>query len=91
MQVVELRPKMDCENIAKALRNIADDIEAGVYDFDPNAAVVVLATESKRRERDGDVLSYDWQTHGLGKADGFFAAKGILASAVTRFECKGDD
>lgn len=85
MQVVELRPKLDSEDIAKALRNIADDVEAGNYDFDPTMAVVVLGTESERKDREGCTLNYNWQTHGLGKC-GFFAAKGLLAVAAAKFE-----
>lgn len=35
MKVVELHPHHECEDIVQGLRNIADDIEQGNYDFDP--------------------------------------------------------
>jgi hypothetical protein len=84
MNVIELPLARDCHNIATALRNIADDIEAGAYDFDPEMAVVVLGRDSERMTTDGPVLSFNWQTHGLGKS-GFFAAKGLLAAAISDF------
>ena len=85
MNVVELRPERDAENIAKALRNIADDIEAGAYDFDPLTAVVVLAREDASVGRETETQTYRWQTHGLGKCS-IFAARGILATAANRFD-----
>jgi hypothetical protein len=85
MNIVELKPQLDCEGIAKALRAIADDVEAGAYDFDPTLAVVVLGAEIERKDRNGITLSFDWQTHGLGKA-GFFASKGLLAVAAASFD-----
>lgn len=85
MNVVEMAPKLDCHDLAKSLRNVADDIEAGRYDFDPTLAVLVLGRETERRDRDGVSISTDWQTHGLGKC-GQLAAKGLLASALSRFD-----
>lgn len=84
-EIVELRPKLDCENIAAALRNVADDIEAGAYAFDPTLAVLVLGRETERRDREGVRLNYNWQTHGFGKTS-FFASKGLLAAAAAKFE-----
>lgn len=85
MNVVELPLARDCHDIATTLRNIADDIEAGAYDFDPDMAVVVLGRDNERMTTDGPVLSFNWQTHGLGKC-GYFAAKGLLASAINSFD-----
>lgn len=85
MNVVELPLARDCHNIATALRNIADDIEAGAYDFAPDLAVVVLGRDNERITTDGPVLSFNWQTHGLGKC-GYFAVKGLLASAISSFD-----
>lgn len=85
MNIVELAPKLDCNDIAAALRNIADDIEAGEYRFDPTLAVLVLGRETERRDRDGISVSTDWQTHGLGKC-GQLAAKGLMACAQMRFD-----
>ena len=90
MQVVPLHRDMDCNNIATALRNIADQIEAGDYEFAPDMAVLVVAQESDRKTLDGHILNYNWQSHGLGKC-GYFASKGLLAAALARFECGGDD
>lgn len=90
MNVIELKPKPDAFDLAKALRNIADDIEAGAYSFDPNMAVVVLATEIRQHDREGVSEGFNWQTHGLGEKCGYFACKGVLASALARFEC-GED
>lgn len=85
MNVVELQPNHDCYDLAKALRNVADDIEAGNYNFDPTLAVLVLGRETERRDRDGVSVSTDWQTHGLGKC-GQLAARGLLACALSRFD-----
>ena len=85
MKIVELHPALDCNNIATALRNIADDIESGAYDFDPSIAVLVIGDDTERTTRDGPVLNFNWQTHGLGKA-GFFASKGLLACAMASFD-----
>ncbi len=91
MKVVELKPVPDAFGVAKALRNIADEIEAGSYSFDPSMAVVVLATETNRHDREGITVNYNWQTHGLGEKCSFFTAKGILAAASAKFECGGDE
>lgn len=82
MKVVELFPKMECEDIAKALRNIADDIDAGAYGFDPDAAVLVLTAEKQERIEDGFSTNFAIDTFSLGKAVGNFYTKGILASAM---------
>lgn len=84
-ELVELRPVQDCHDIAKALRNIADDVEAGLYSFEPTLAVVVLAREGERHDRSGPRLNFAWQTHGLGQCS-YFAAKGVLASALGNME-----
>lgn len=83
MKVIPLHRDHDCYDIAKTLRTIADDVEAGVYDFAPTQAVVVIATETT--SSDGLTMRYNWRTHGLGKGS-FFAAKGLLACAATSFE-----
>ena len=88
-KVVELRPALACDDMVKVLRNIADDIEAGKYDFDPKFGALVLATETERRDRDGVTLGFRWQTHGLGKC-GIFAAKGMLAAAAASFDGEKD-
>ena len=88
MKIVELAPKQNCNDIAKALRNIADDLDAGAYGFDPNMAVVVLGYETERFTKEGPVMRYNWQTHGLGKV-GVFGARGLLAAAMGSFEGHG--
>ena len=90
MNIVELKPVPDAYGLSKALRNIADDIEAGDYSFDPSIAVLVLATETSRTDREGISVNYNWQTHGLGEKCGFFVARGILASALSKFESGGE-
>lgn len=90
MKVVELKSKPDMFEVATALRNIADEIEAGAYDFDPTLAVVVLATETTRHDRLGVSVNFDWQTHGIGEKCGYFTAKGLLGCALTRFDLQGD-
>lgn len=86
MNIVPLHKEHDCENLAVTLRNIADDIEAGNYDFEPTIAVVVLGMESQRRDADGIAVRYQWQTHGLGEKAGFFVTRGLLASALQDFD-----
>lgn len=85
IKIVDLRPKLDCNDIVKCLRNIADDIESGKYDFDPTMAVLVVGRETKKQDRNGSVVGYRWTTHGLGDV-GYFASKGLLACAVHDFE-----
>lgn len=89
MNVVELRPSLDCDEIVKGLRNIAHEIEAGAYNFAPTQVVVVLGRETEHRDRNGISSSYEWQTHGLGKTS-VFAGKGLLAAALTSFEGGGE-
>ena len=87
MNVVPLHREVDAFDLAKALRNIADEIEKGEYQPAPTMAVVVLAHDSQRREASGDVIdSFGWQTHGLGKGCSVFTAKGILAAAMGAFD-----
>lgn len=90
MNIVELKPKHDAFEVATALRNIADEIEAGAYDFHPTLAVVVLATEETKHDRAGVTVSFDWQTHGLGEKCGYFTAKGLLGCALSRFDLGGE-
>ncbi len=84
-EVVTLHPPMVCVDVVAAMRAIADDIEAGRYEFEPTMAVVVIGCETERRVSDGMTLNFNWQTHGLGKTS-FFAAKGLLACATAKFE-----
>lgn len=86
MNIVELRSQHDADDVVKALRNIADDIEAGEYDFAPNMAVLVLARETVSRERDGLRVGFGWRTHGLGEKCTVFTARGILQSAACSSE-----
>lgn len=87
MNVVPLHHEVDAFDLAKALRNIADEIERDAYTFTPTKAVLVLADESERLDAGGDIIaSFNWQTHGLGKGVGVFAARGILASALNDWE-----
>lgn len=88
MEVVELRPALDCDDIAQGLRNIADDIEAGEYGFTPTLASIVLGRETEHRDRNGVGVSFEWKSHGLGRTS-VFAAKGLLAAALTSFEGAG--
>ncbi len=90
LSVVPLHPELACADIVKALRNIADDVEAGRYDFEPNMAVVVLGMDHQRQDRDGISIRYAWQTHGLGKNATYMAAKGLLASALGSFDGGSD-
>jgi hypothetical protein len=46
----------------------------------------VLAFERSRQDRDGKITSIGWQTHGLGERCTQFAARGILASALVKWE-----
>lgn len=89
MKVVPLHPALPCADLVAALRNIADEIESGNYDFAPDIAVVVLAAESQRRDAEGIVSTYDWQTHGLGEKASVFATRGVLASALSSFDGNG--
>ena len=91
MEVVELHPKHPCEDLIQGLRNIADDIEAGEYDFDPNIAIVVLARESQSRDSHGFNQSYNWQTHALGERATYFTVKGLMGSALTSFDGESEE
>ncbi len=86
MEVVPLHPELACADLVKALRNIADDIESGAYEFEPNIAVVVLGMEHQRRDADGISVKQAWQTHGLGEKAGYFVTKGLLAAALSDFD-----
>ena len=86
MKVIQLHPHMDAGDVSKALRNIADDIDAGRYDFAPNLAAVVLARETTRRTQDSEDCAYQWQTHGLGLGATVFRVRGLLSTAATQFD-----
>jgi len=85
MKVVELHPNLTCEDIAKGLRVVADDIEAGRYHFVPTLAVLVVGAESERKDNGGITQGYNWQVHGFGRGS-YFTWKGLLASALQRPE-----
>lgn len=88
VEIVQLRPALGCDDIVQGLRTIADDIEAGAYDFAPTQVVVVMGRETEHRDREGISSSYQWQTRGLGKTS-VFAGKGLLAAALSSFEGVG--
>lgn len=91
MQVVELHPRHPCEDLVQGLRNIADEIEAGSFEFDPNIAVILLAMESQSRDGHGFNQSYQWQTHALGERASYFTVKGLMGSALANFDGESDD
>lgn len=86
MQIVPLHPALPCADLVQGLRNIADNIERGNCAFTPNMIAVVIATETQRRDADGIIANYQWQTHGLGEKASVFATRGLLASAAAAFE-----
>lgn len=84
MEVVPLRKKASAGDIPKTLRQIAYDIENGVYDFEPDLAVLVVGRETVTKERDGgQIQNFEWTTHGLGEVS-FFKTQGLLAAALYR-------
>lgn len=89
-EIVPLHPAFNADDIVKGLRAIADDIEAGSVRFEPTMAVVVLATETQRRDRTGVTVFHDWQSHALGRDIATFAARGILASAINVWDGPND-
>lgn len=86
MEVVELHPKQDADDIVAALRNIADEIERGDYEFTPTIAVVVFAAEHIRKTREGSSGQTAWATHCLGENASEFMARGVLTTAANRFD-----
>lgn len=84
MEILTFPGKPESHDIVKALRNIADDIEAGRYDFEPTIGALVLGHETVRRDLDGELYNFGWETHGLGGI-GVFETRGLLASAASKF------
>lgn len=84
-KLVELHPKLDANDLVRGLRNIADDIESGKIE-DATMIAVVVGGETQRRDREGVTCNFWWQTHGLGEKATVFATKGLLASALNKFD-----
>lgn len=85
MSVVELRKEPEWRDIPATLRRIADEIEAGEHEC--SIAVLVLADERTIKQRDGGMVhEHGWRTYGMGNAESQFVAKGVLATALNRFD-----
>lgn len=82
MELLELHPSRDADDIVKGLRNIADQIESGDYPFNPDTIIVVTALQSSRRMIGAERFTAEFETHSLGVHSGFYETKGILAAAL---------
>ena len=85
VQLLQERPAAN--DVCKALRAIADDIEAGKVDFPVTTAVVVLGhTDTEVPCGDGDLgQSLYWQTFGVGPRTDTFTIRGLLATVLNRW------
>lgn len=82
LRLAQARP--DADDVIKGLRNLADSIEAGDVDFPPTTVVVLLGhSELGSPGRPGATY---WRTYGLGPRHDGLTVRGIMASAMTRWE-----
>ncbi len=83
--VVPIRPQHEADDIVQALRNIADDIEAGEFDLVTTAVVVLGHTETVG-SGDGYTTELErCELFGVGPRHDIFTVRGLLSTAITRF------
>ena len=79
MNVVALK-RPEADDIVTALRNVADEIERGEYDFKPTMAVLVCADE----EATSTGGSYMLGIHGLGvRGQSQLMCMGVMQAALS--------
>lgn len=87
MTILQLHIPRPADDVVQALRDIADDIEAGEVAFPVTTAVVVLGhTDSEVPCGDGDLgQTLFWRTFGVGARNDTFTIRGLLATVLNRW------
>lgn len=85
IQLHQARPNAD--DVVKALRSIADEIEAGQLGFPATTAVLVIGhTDPEIACGDGDRgQNLYWSTFGMGPRNDTFTVRGLLMTALNRW------
>lgn len=83
--VEPIRPDSPADDIATALRRIADELEEGAYDLVTSCAVVLGHTEEKPDGEDFSLHSESVEIFGVGPRHDVFTIRGLLSTALTNF------
>lgn len=91
--VIQLHETPPCADAAATLRRIADDIEAGEHgDWPVTTAVLVIGhTDAEVPEGDVRVQRSYWHTYGAGPRCDVYTVRGLLMTAITRWDGGGDE
>ena len=81
-KIVALRTAPACEDIAKTLRVIADEIDSGEYGLLTTAVVVIGHTEEKPPKGDYFMTRERYYTFGMGPRQDPFTIRGMLMAAA---------
>jgi hypothetical protein len=82
-KLVVLRPDKGANDIGRALRAIADDVDAGVYGMLTTCAVVIGHTyERENPGTDYSAVAERWTSFGIGPRHDPFTIKGLLITAI---------
>lgn len=85
LRLHQSRPAAD--DVVKALRNIADDIEAGNLEFPATTAVLVIGHTDPEVPCGDGARGQDlyWATFGMGPRNDTFTVRGLLMTALNRW------
>jgi hypothetical protein len=87
--IVQLRQDRPCNDVAATLRRIADEVEAGEHgDWPVTTCVVLLGhTDSEIPAGDGSYAQEMWwHTYGAGPRCDTFTVRGLIATALNRWD-----
>ena len=85
--IISLIQPKSADDVVKALRKVADEIEAGDVEFPVTTCCVVLGhTDAEVTMGDGDLgQSIFWRTYGMGPRGDAFTIRGLLATVLNRW------
>ena len=88
MSVVSLHQPKPLDNVADSLRRLADLLEAGEHgDWPVTSCVVLIGHTDAEIPSDGMHLqACYWQTYGYGPRTDTFTIRGLLATALRKWE-----
>jgi len=87
--VLQLHKPKPADDVVDGLRKLADSIEAGDIDWPVTTAIVVLGhtgSDSNPDENGHTWQSVHWRTHGYGPRTDNFTVRGLLMTAVTKWD-----
>lgn len=87
MSVVQLLRPKPCGDVVTTLRKIADDIEAGKFDWPVTTAVLICGHTDAEVPVGDDTLAEQsyWTTFATGPRTDSFTVRGLVQSAMRRW------